>query len=93
MIGKEYNYITSRAFLVSSGIKFKFSDYQSLGAKYSKAYEKQFGNEPEQILTVNNQNENSKSHIKACSLYPISFVPVMEEITINYFANLSESEI
>lgn len=90
MKGKEHNYITSRAFLVSSGIKFKYDDYQNLGAKYAQAYEKQFGNEPEQILTVNNQNENSKNHIKVCSLYPISFIPIMEEITINYFSIVNE---
>lgn len=90
MIGKEHNYITSRAFLISSKIKIDTGDYQSLGAKFAQAYEKQFGNPPEQVLTVNSRKEDSKYHIKPCSLYPVSFIPTMEEITINYFAKVVE---
>lgn len=90
MIGKEHNYITSSAFLISSGITFNSSDYQSLGAKYAQAYEKQFGIPPEQVLTVNSRKDDNKNHLKVCSLYPVSFVPVMEEITIKYFAKLAE---
>ena len=90
MIGKEHNYITSNAFLVSSKIKFNSDDYQSLGTKFAQAYEKEFGVAPEQVLTINSRRDDAKNHIKPCSLYPISFVPVMEEITIKYFAHIAE---
>ncbi len=90
MVGKEHNYITSSAFLISSGINFISADYKSLGAQFAHAYEKQFGNPPEQVLTVNSRRDESKNHIKPCSLYPVSFVPTMEEITIKHFAKVAE---
>ena len=88
MYNKEYNYVTSKAFLISSEIKFNDFDYKILGSMYTQEFIKQSGGEPLQVLTINSKKRKTKS----CSLYPISFVPVMEEITINYFSNLSSEK-
>lgn len=77
----EYHYITSKALLVSSNIKFTEVDYRTIGERMAEAYFKKYNEKAKLVMTVNSK----KRKTKACSLYPIDFLPVMEEIIFNHF--------
>jgi hypothetical protein len=79
----DYNYITSKAFLMDSKIKFLDYQYHAVGLLFSQAYKEKYGKEPEKILAINGK----RGLTKPCSLYPIEFIETMQNIAIDYFAN------
>lgn len=78
----EYQYVTTRALLRLSKIKYTIHDYHAIGERIHLRYLAAYGKHPDKILSIN----SNKGSLKACSLYPVEFVEAMQDIIINHFS-------
>lgn len=78
----EYQYITTRALLKLSKIKYTIRDYHAIGERIHLRYLAAHGKHPAKILSIN----SNKGSLKACSLYPVEFIDVMQDVVIDHFS-------
>lgn len=82
----EYEYLTTKACLSFAKIKYDAKAYHIIGKRISDAFFIKYKSEPNKVLTINSKNKG----VKPCSLYPVEFEPIMQDIIIKYFSETSE---